>query len=202
VNTSEIHAFLKSAPFGGELGELQEAFDPFLVIPKESLLEIATFLRDSPELQMEFLQDETATDHPSDSKIRMVYHLCSYKFGHSFKLKVELDRAAPSVPTLERIWPVANWFEREVYDLFGVHFEGHSDLRRIMLPDDWEGHPLRKDYQDPAAYHGIDHERFSPIDGYTELDEVAQKIAEETAAQIEAATTQAASAEAPEETAS
>ncbi len=176
------------AQFGERVGPLQEAFDPFVVVAQKDLVEVCTHLRDTPGLEMDFLQDETAVDYPEESLMRMVYHLFSYQHRHGLVLKVECDRTAPSVPTVEGVWPVANWFEREIHELFGIAIEGHSDLRALMLPDDWEGHPLRKDYEEQTSYHGIDHDRFSPIDGYTELDEMARKIAASTAEQIARAT--------------
>ncbi|MDF1565942.1 MAG: NADH-quinone oxidoreductase subunit C [Deltaproteobacteria bacterium] len=194
MTVQEIVEQLK-ATFGEKVGELSETLDPFLTLKAEDLLEIAGFLKDTAGLEMDFLQDETAVDYPDESLIRMVYHLFSYQHRHGIVLKVELDRAAPKVPTLEGLWPVANWLEREVWDLFGVDFEGHSDLRRIMLPDDWEGHPLRKDYEDPTEYHGISHDRPSPIDGFTRVDEKLRQIAAETAAQLAAATGEGESSE-------
>ena len=87
------------------------------------------------------LSDLTAIDWPKEEKIQIVYHLFSYAHNHQIVLKVDLPRDNPKIATLEEQWKVANWFEREVYDLFGVIFEGHSDLRRIMLPEDWVGLP-------------------------------------------------------------
>jgi NADH-quinone oxidoreductase subunit C len=95
-------------------------------------------------------------------------------------LKAEADRAAPVVPSVQGVWKTANWFEREVYDLFGVDFPGHPDLRRIMLPDDWIGHPLRKDYQEAGGWHGISNVRENPLVELRRLDEA--KKAEKTAA--------------------
>ena len=87
--------------------------------------------------------------------MEVVYHLYSYTHRHKFVLKVQLPREDPSVPTVEGVWGVAKWQERESYDFYGIQFTGHSDLRRILLPDDWEGHPLRKDWVDPEYYHGL-----------------------------------------------
>ena len=87
--------------------------------------------------------------------MEVVYHLYSYRHDHLFVLKVLLPRDDAAVPTVENVWAVANWHEREAYDMFGIVFEGHSDLRRILLPDDWVGHPLRKDWVDPEFYNGM-----------------------------------------------
>jgi NADH-quinone oxidoreductase subunit C len=89
----------------------------------------------------------------------VVYHLFSYTHNQQIVLKVDLPRDNPKIPTVEGVWKVANWFEREVYDLFGVIFDGHSDLRRIMLPEDWTGYPLRKDYVEQEEYDGISTQR-------------------------------------------
>jgi NADH-quinone oxidoreductase subunit C len=120
---------------------------------------------------MDFLEDLTAVDWPKRNAIDVVYHLFSYRHRHSFVLKVETDRARPSAPTVEGVWKAANWMEREVYDLFGVQFEGHPDLRRVLLPDDWEGHPLRKDYGEAGGYHGISNVRENPLVELRRLDE-------------------------------
>ena len=87
--------------------------------------------------------------------MEVVYHLLSYTHGHTFALKVHLPREEARVATVESVWRVANWHEREAYDMFGIAFTGHSDLRRILLPDDWIGHPLRKDWVDPDFYNGM-----------------------------------------------
>ncbi len=105
------------------------------------------------------LSDLTAIDWPKEEKIQIVYHLFSYAHNHQIVLKVDLPRDNPKIATVEGQWKVANWFEREVYDLFGVIFEGHSDLRRIMLPEDWVGFPLRKDYVEQEEYDGISTQR-------------------------------------------
>lgn len=177
MTLQEIHETLR-AEFGEAIGDVQEATDPYVVVDGARLLDIARFCKDTPALAMQLLEDETAVDYPDENLIRMVYHLWSFEKRHGIVLKVECDRAAPKVDTLEGVWPVANWFEREIHDLFGVDFDGHSDLRPLMLPDDWEGLPLRKDYEEPDAYHGISHVRFSPIDGYSRMDEIKRKAAE------------------------
>jgi NADH-quinone oxidoreductase subunit C len=175
--TPEAIASLLREHAGESVSEIHEALDPFVVVTPSALIDVCSLLRDTASLQMDFLQDETATDHPDEGLIRVVYHLFSYPHRHGIVLKVEVPRDDPRVPTLERLWPVANWFEREIHDLFGVVFEGHSDLRPLMLPDDWEGHPLRKDYVEPERYHGIEHQRFSPIEGFGRLDALARAAA-------------------------
>ena len=142
--------------FGDAVGPLSPPKkDPFCVFSAPRLREICGFLKDSPELYFDFLEDLTATDHPKENLIRVVYHFYSYRHRHSFIAKAELDRKNPQVDTLEPLWKAANWMEREVFDLFGVTFKGHPDLRRILLPDDWVGTPLRKDYSEAGGYRGI-----------------------------------------------
>jgi len=174
MTTVEIHERLK-ARFGDAVGPLSEPkIDPFCVVPKERLVELCRFLKAEPGVDLDLLEDLTAVDWPKRNVIEVVYHLISTKHRHVFKLKVEADRAAPVVPTVECVWKTANWFEREVYDLFGVDFPGHPDLRRIMLPDDWIGHPLRKDYQEAGGWHGISNVRENPLVELKRLDDAAR----------------------------
>jgi NADH-quinone oxidoreductase subunit C len=117
-----------------------------IVVPAARLLEVARHLRDTPGAAFDFCSDATATDWPPRAqRFDVVYCLASTRLRHRVRLKA---RAAETeaVPSLAAVWPAANWLEREVFDLFGVRFEGHPDLRRILMPDDWQGHPQRKDY--------------------------------------------------------
>ena len=174
MTTVEIHERLL-ARFGGDVGPLSEPkIDPFCVVKKERLVELCRFLKAEPGIELDFLEDLTAVDWPKRNVIEVVYHLVSYRHRHVFKMKVEADRAQPAVPTVEGVWKTANWFEREVYDLFGVDFPGHPDLRRIMLPDDWVGHPLRKDYQEAGGWHGISNVRENPLVELKRLDDEAR----------------------------
>ena len=135
---------------------------------------MCTFLRDDPRLRFAILNDITGTDYlePDAKKapkagfephLEVLYHLSSFAFpGRRFTLKLTLSRwkggaagQLPEVPTVAGVWATADWHEREVYDLVGVRFVGHPNLVRILLNDDWEGHPLRKDYEFPLEYHGI-----------------------------------------------
>ena len=94
-----------------------------------------------------FFEDVTAVDwFPSTPRFQLSYHLLSHGFKQRIRLRVMVDGATPSVESITAVWPAANFYEREVFDLFGISFEGHPNLRRIMMPDDWEGHPLRRDY--------------------------------------------------------
>lgn len=135
--------------------------DPFIVVPPEKLLEVCQMLSLMEQFSFDCLSNLTAVDrlsaaNPSGNRFEIVYHLFSYRHWHSLTLKVYLPREeAAHISSVEKIWACANWLEREVFDLFGVRFDGHSDLRRIMLPDDWVGYPLRKDYKEEEDYHGI-----------------------------------------------
>lgn len=123
---------------------------------------IAEFLRGEPSLDFDWLGCLTAVDYVADNQLCAVYDLYSTTQRHWFAVKVFVDRDRPRIPSIMDLWPAADWHEREAYDLMGIVFDGHSDLRRILLPEDWVGHPLRKDYQFPREYHGIP--------GTTELD--------------------------------
>ena len=135
--------------------------DPFAVIELGAIVEVSRFLRDDPETAMDCLSNETGVDYKD--RIEVVYHLYSYRYRHGCVLKVKLPRDNPTVATVEEIWRSANWMEREIFDLLGVTFEGHSDMRRILMPEDWPGYPLRKDFVEPLVYHGILTVRESPI---------------------------------------
>jgi NADH-quinone oxidoreductase subunit C len=118
-----------------------------LFVRLPSLLRACEFLHDAPDLGFNYLSDVTALDrYPNEPRFEVVYHLHSIATNLSLRLKVRLSGDNPRVASVVPVWPGANAFEREVYDLFGVYFEGHPDLRRIVMPEEWEGHPLRKDY--------------------------------------------------------
>ncbi len=118
------------------------------------VVRVCRFLRDDPDLAFDFLSDVTGVDRlnlPENSpRFEVVYHVYSLQHRRRLRLKVRVDEGE-AVPSVTGVWPTANWHEREVYDMFGVSVEGHPDLRRILMPDDWEGHPLRKDYPVEAS---------------------------------------------------
>jgi len=177
MTTSEIHEKLK-AEFGDAVGPLSEPkVDPYAVVRGDRIVEVCRWLKGTPGVELDLCEDLTGVDWPKRDVIEVVYHLYSYRHRHGIVLKVETPRANPSVPTVEGVWKAANWLEREVYDLLGVQFTGHPDLRRVMLPDDWVGHPLRKDYQEAGGFHGIPNLRENPLVELRRLDEV--RIAEE-----------------------
>jgi NADH-quinone oxidoreductase subunit C len=118
-----------------------------VVVPREHLRRAAEFLAAEPGLHYTYLSDITTVDRfPIEPRFEINYHLVSLDRREQLRLKVKLAGADPVVPTVTPVWPTANWHERENYDLFGIRFDGHPDLRRILMPDDWEGFPLRKDY--------------------------------------------------------
>ena len=103
----------------------------------------------------DFLQNLTAVDWIKEERIELVYHLWSYARRQERVVKLDLPRAQPVAPSVADVWRAASWYEREQFDLFGVTFTGHPDLRRILLPDDWPGHPMRKDYVEAPSYNGM-----------------------------------------------
>jgi NADH-quinone oxidoreductase subunit C len=172
-----------AAKFGERIGALAPANkDPFLVVPAADIAEICRFAKEDEALAFDCLMNLSSVDWPKKNQIEVVYHLWSYRRRHSFILKVQLDRAKPEVPSIESIWKSADWLEREQYDLMGVTFTGHPDLRRIMMPDDWVGNPLRKDYAEQPQWHNITTTRDNSLEGYVRLDELTKKAAEAAAA--------------------
>lgn len=138
---------------------------PWLLVPAADLVAVATTLRDAAALRFDSLCDLTGWDllkypaTPPCSDIAVAYYLHSLMHRHHLTMKVLAPRDAAVVPSVSGVWAVANYFEREVYDLLGVTFNGHPNLKRIMCPDDWVGHALRKDYVYPQAYNGVVHLR-------------------------------------------
>ncbi|GAB3926893.1 NADH-quinone oxidoreductase subunit C [Larkinella terrae] len=134
---------------------------PFLVVESNRIAGLCRFLRDDDRLYFDFLACMTGIDNGLQANtMEVVYNLTSIPYEHNLMLKVVVPRNAegeplPVVPTVSTIWRTADWHEREIYDLVGIQFAGHPDLRRILMPTDWQGHPLRKDYQDLETYHGI-----------------------------------------------
>jgi NADH-quinone oxidoreductase subunit C len=117
-----------------------------IYVPADRLVATCVALREHPPLNFNVLVEITAADYfPRDPRFEVVYHLLSVPRRHRLRLKVRTSEAL-AVPTVQGIWPCAGWLEREVWDMFGVVFDGHPDLRRLLMPEDWEGHPQRKDY--------------------------------------------------------
>ncbi len=118
-----------------------------LLVPRSHLRRAAELLAGDPEMEFNFLSDITGMDRfPVEPRFELNYHMVSLARRATLRLRVRAHGADPVVPSVTSIWPTANWHEREVFDMFGVRFEGHPDLRRILMPEDWEGHPMRKDY--------------------------------------------------------
>jgi NADH-quinone oxidoreductase subunit C len=118
-----------------------------VVVPREHLRRVAEYFSGEPSLSFSFLSDISTVDRfPIEPRFEVNYHLLSIDRRDRIRLKVRISGSDPVVPSVTSIWPTANWHERENFDLFGVRFEGHPGLRRILMPDDWEGYPLRKDY--------------------------------------------------------
>jgi len=136
--------------------------DPYLVIPVERLRQLSAFLKEEPALGFDSLISISGV-HQTEGieKIEVVYHLYSFRHRHRLIFKVQLERPLIlfhyylRVDTVSDIWPAASWLEREIYDMLGVHFRGHRDFRRLLLPSDWQGYPLLKDYQESGTYRGI-----------------------------------------------
>jgi NADH-quinone oxidoreductase subunit C len=173
MTAAEIAAILeKQFPARIEAKKL-DAIDPSVTVEVSRLVEIMRFLRDDPELAFDLLHNISGVDYLEldpkrlakagfEPHLEVVYHLQSFKHRHRFVVKVVLPRwkndkpgELPEVPSLTALFGSANWHEREVFDLMGVFFVGHPDLTRILLAEDWVGHPLRKDYEYPLEYHGI-----------------------------------------------
>ena len=136
---------------GWNAGAVQEVkFDRdemTIYVDRSSIRGACAILREDPSCPFNFLSDVTCVDwYPSEPRFEVVYHLLSIPNKERVRLKVRLDSSSPVVESITSIWPGANYFEREVFDLFGIRFTGHPYLRRIMMPEDWEGYPLRKDY--------------------------------------------------------
>jgi NADH-quinone oxidoreductase subunit C len=156
--------------FGPEavVGNDFTVLQPWIAVPPSHLVAVCTFLRDDPAIYMDYLECLSGVDEgPAANRIGVVYHMMSITRGHRLVLKCFVVRTVPiettpahshglpSIPSVTAVWRTADWHEREAYDLLGIWFEGHPDLRRILMPADWEGHPLRKDYVNPEFYHDI-----------------------------------------------
>jgi NADH-quinone oxidoreductase subunit C len=179
VDAAAIHEAL-SARFGDAVLAFEpsprDARDSAVRVQPARIVEVLTHLRD--ELRCDFLQNLTAVDWPKADAIELVYHLFSYPHRHEIVIKTRVPRGQPRLPSASALWGNADWLEREQYDLFGVVFEGHPDLRRLLMPDDWVGHPMRKDYREAAEYRGMPTTRLSPFEmlkGYDQAHDAKKK---------------------------
>jgi len=129
--------------------------EPWIVVKPEQLRDVAKFLRDEPGLRFDSLMCLSGVHYQKEEQLGVTYHLDSTSEKHKLTLKVLMPQDDARVPSIEQIWKTADWHEREAFDMFGIHFEGHPDHRRILCPDDWEGYPLRKDYKEQEFYRGM-----------------------------------------------
>jgi NADH-quinone oxidoreductase subunit C len=173
MNVQDIHARLAAEGPGWLLGQDLTALDPWIEVKPENLVEACRLLRDDESLRFNMLHCITAVDYfePDEKKAaqvgwqphtQLIYHVSSMVHRHRLVLKTRLPRwrddrpgELPEIASVSHVWRTAEWHEREVFDLSGVRFVGNPDLRRILCPEDWPGHPLRKDYVLPSEYHGI-----------------------------------------------
>lgn len=151
----EIIELVKRHDVESVLSAVAEGPYPHVVLKAERLVAVAGFLKTEPRLRLDLLRCISAIDWPARNSIELAYDLISTSLAHAFAVKVVLDRANPQAESVGGIWPAAQWHEREAFDLMGVTFLHHPDLRRILMPEDWPGHPLRKDYQDIVEYKGL-----------------------------------------------
>jgi len=131
-----------------------EQNDDWIQLKPENWLKVAKWLKSDEKLYFDSLQCNMGIDL-GEGVLESRYNLHSMKHLHKVEIRIKVSAEKPDIPSVEQVWRVADWFERETYDMFGINFIGHRDLRRILLPDDWEGWPLRKDYEEQETYHGI-----------------------------------------------
>lgn len=160
----EISRLLKQRFSDAVVSSAVDGSHPYVTVRAGDWPTIAAFLRDEPKIRLNFLRCISSIDMLADDRLACVYDLCHVSTEnpaqlqtrtHLFAVRIEVDRSNPVIPSVAHIWPAAEWHEREAFDLMGVHFSGHPDLRRILCADDWVGYPLRKDYEFPLEYHGI-----------------------------------------------
>jgi len=161
MNANEIHDKIKAKfPDGVVEFKPDAVTEPYIIVRADLVREIAKFVADDPDLKFDYLASLSGVDY-NDGNLGVVYHLRSMEKRHKIVLKVKVPKAGsaengkPDVPSVESVWKTANWHEREAFDLYGINFLDHPDLRRILLPYDWEGYPLRKDYKVPEYYQGM-----------------------------------------------
>ena len=158
MEAPEIVERLKSALGDAVVDENIETVDPFVVVAAEKLHDCIQYLKDEKDLQFDYLMSISGIDYlgiDDENRLGVVYHLYSYPRRHTFVVKTMVDRENPHVPSISDLYGIAQWQEREAFDMFGIIFDGNTDLRRILLPPEWEGHPMRKDWQEPEQILGI-----------------------------------------------
>ena len=131
-----------------------ELNDTHIQLKPDNWFEIAKWLKSEPSLHFDSLQCHTGMDM-GENMLEARYNLHSMTHDHKIEIRIAVSREKANIPSIEQIWRIGDWFERETYDMFGIFFDGHRDHRRMLLPEDWEGYPLRKDYEVQETYHGI-----------------------------------------------
>ena len=131
-----------------------ELNDTHIQLKPDNWFEIAKWLKSEPSLYFDSLQCQTGMD-VGENMLEARYNLHSMTHDHKIEIRIAVSRDKANIPSIEQIWRIGDWFERETYDMFGIFFDGHRDHRRMLLPEDWEGYPLRKDYEVQETYHGI-----------------------------------------------
>ncbi|MEZ6125697.1 MAG: NADH-quinone oxidoreductase subunit C [Planctomycetaceae bacterium] len=174
MDIQQIHSVLLER-FGADVvgSEPSAAIDPWISVAADAIVEVGRFLKEDSRLLFDHLNDLCGVDYLQpdpkkaekfghDPHIEVVYQLSSIELKHRLKLKVSVARwkddvagQLPEVPSVSSVWGIADWHEREAYDLMGIRFLNHPNLRRILCPEDWQGHALRKDYDMPLEYHGV-----------------------------------------------
>ncbi len=155
MNAQEIFELLKTQ-FGDAAVDVKPdaVVDPYITLAPARLADVCRFLRDDDRLRFDYMMCQSGVDY-NNGTLGSIYHLSSMMLGHRIVLRVVVSKDDPTVPSVTPVWGAANWMERETYDLLGIVYQGHPDLRRILLPYDWEGYPLRKDYKVPEFYNGM-----------------------------------------------
>ncbi|MGA3245953.1 MAG: NADH-quinone oxidoreductase subunit C [Bacteroidota bacterium] len=155
MTAEEIYNSLKTK-FGDAILEAKlDALQPWISVDPAKTKEIALFLRDDQAMQFDYMMCLSGVDYNKDGKLGIVYHLFSMVHKHKIVLKAFCTKENPHIQSVSSVWGTANWHEREAFDMYGIIIDEHPDLRRILLPYDWEGHPLRKDYKVPEFYNGM-----------------------------------------------
>lgn len=156
MTEQEIYADL-SKKFGDKVIEFMEegTQNPTAVVDPGAIARIVNYLKDKETLQFDALMNLAGHDADGESELSVIYHLFSTELKHYITLKVFTSREEPKVASIANIHRTADWHEREAFDLYGINFEGHPDMKRILMEDDWEGYPLRKDYVQAEFYRGM-----------------------------------------------
>ena len=128
--------------------------EKFIGIKREKWIAIAEYIKSNSDIYIDSLQCITGIDL-GDNILQSRYNFHSMRHGTLIEIRISVTRDSPNIPSIEKIWRIGDWFERETYDMYGIIYDGHRDLRRMLLPEDWEGYPLRKDYEEQETYHGI-----------------------------------------------